>query len=87
MTFVEHCKQAKTTDNIAVDKFSASEKESDTKRLKKRSKFKEHKENSKKHRKKTPHFISLSMVKIMVAPLGSVILSIKGLKIKTIINM
>ena len=40
VTFVEHCKRAETTDNIAVAKFSASDKDSNTKRNKKRSKFK-----------------------------------------------
>ena len=41
-------------DNIAVANFSASYKDSDTKRHKKRSKkFKEREENSKKHYKKS----------------------------------
>ena len=40
-TFLEHCEQAKNTDNIVVAKFSASDKDSDTNRKKKRSKFKE----------------------------------------------
>ena len=39
-TFLEHCKQSETTDNIAVDKFSASDEDSDNKRKKKCSKFK-----------------------------------------------
>ena len=39
-------------DNIVVAKFYASNKESDTKRHKKRSKFKEHEDKNKKHRKK-----------------------------------
>ena len=51
-TFVEHCERADTTENIAMDKFSASDEESDTKRHKKRSKFKECEENGKKHCKK-----------------------------------
>ena len=51
-TFLEHCKRSETTENIAADKFSYSDKESDTKRQKKCSKFKEREENSKKHRKK-----------------------------------
>ena len=50
--FVEHCEQAKTTDNIAMDKFSASEEDSNTKRHKKRSKSKECEENGKKRHKK-----------------------------------
>ena len=44
-TFVEHCERADTTDNIAVAKFSASDKESDTKGKTERSKFKGHEEN------------------------------------------
>ena len=51
-TFVEHWKQAETTDNIAVAKFYASEEDSDTKNNKKRSKFKKCEENGKKHHKK-----------------------------------
>ena len=51
-TSVEHCEQADTTDNIIVAKFSASDKESDTKRKKKRFKFKEREENGKKRHKK-----------------------------------
>ena len=50
--FVEHCKRAKTTKNIAVAKFSASYEDNDTKRHKDRSKFKEREENGKKRRKK-----------------------------------
>ena len=38
-TFVEHCKRAETMDNIAGAKFAASDKDSDTKRKKKRPKF------------------------------------------------
>ena len=51
-TFVENCKRAKTTDNITVAKFSASDEDSDTNRNKKRSNFKEREEKGKKHRKK-----------------------------------
>ena len=51
-TFVEHCEQAKTTDNIAMAKFSASDEDSNTKWQKKSSKFKEREENGKKSRKK-----------------------------------
>ena len=51
-TFVENCKLAKTTDNIAVPKFYASDKDSDTKIHKKRSKFKECEEKGKKRHKK-----------------------------------
>ena len=40
-TFAEHCKRAETTDNITGAKFSASDEESNTKRKKNLSKFKE----------------------------------------------
>ena len=50
--FMEHCEQAETMDNICVAKFSASDKESGTKRHKKCSKVKKHEENGKKRRKK-----------------------------------
>ena len=40
-TFVEHCKRVETADNIAGAKFSASDKDSDTKRKKKRLKSKD----------------------------------------------
>ena len=53
-TFVEHCKRAKTTDNIAVAKFYASDEDNDTKRHKKRPNLKEREENGKIHRKKNP---------------------------------
>ena len=39
-------------DNIAVDNFSVSDEDSDTKRHKNRSNFKEREDNRKKHRKK-----------------------------------
>ena len=51
-TFVEYCKQDKTTDTIAVAKYSVSDEDSNTKRHKKRSKFKEREENGKKRHKK-----------------------------------
>ena len=51
-TFVKHCERSETMYNITVTQFSASDKDSDTKRHKRRSKFKEREENSKKHRKK-----------------------------------
>ena len=51
-TFVEHCKRAETTDNIAGAKFAASDEDSDTKRKKKRLKFKGQDEHGKKHQKK-----------------------------------
>ena len=44
-TFVEHCKRAETTDNIAGAKSSASDKDSDTTRKKKIPKFKEQDEH------------------------------------------
>ena len=52
VTFVEHCKQAETTDNISGAKFAASDEDSDTKRKKNRSKFKERDKNGKKRHKK-----------------------------------
>ena len=51
-TFIEHCEWSQTTDNIAMAKFSASDKDSEIKRHKNRSNFKEHEQNSMKHRKK-----------------------------------
>ena len=51
---MEHCKRAEITDNIAMAKFSASDEDSDTKRKKKRSKFKVREENGKKRHKKNP---------------------------------
>ena len=48
-TFVEHCEQANTKDNIAIANFYASDKYRYTKRHKKRSKFKEHEDNGKKY--------------------------------------
>ena len=48
-TSVEHYKQEVTMDNIAGAKFSASDKDSDTKRRKKRLKSKGQDENGKKH--------------------------------------
>ena len=51
-TFVEHCRRAETMDNIVMAKFSASYEDSDTKRHKNCSKFKEREENGKKRRKK-----------------------------------
>ena len=51
-TFVEHCKQAETTENIAGDKFAASDEHSNTKRNKKCSKFKEREKSGKKRHKK-----------------------------------
>ena len=53
-TFIKHCKWAQNRVNIAMAKVSASDKDSDTKRQKKRSKFKECEDNGKKYRKKTP---------------------------------
>ena len=49
---MEHCKQEETTDNIAGAKFSASDKEINTKRKKKRLKFKGQDEHGKKRLKK-----------------------------------
>ena len=60
---MEHCERAETTDNISGAKFSASDKDSDTKRKKKRPKFKEQAEHGKKCHKNIIRFIALSMVK------------------------
>ena len=51
-TFVEHCKWAGAMENIVMAKVSVSNEESDTKRKKKRYKFRERDENGKKFRKK-----------------------------------
>ena len=59
-TFVEHCERSKTTCNISVAKFSASDEDSNTKRKKKRSKFKEREENGRKiHKKNSSLYCSL----------------------------
>ena len=51
-TFLEHCEQSETTDNIAGAMFAASDEDSDTKMKKKRPEFKEQDENGKKCCKK-----------------------------------
>ena len=48
-TFVEHCKRAETTDNIAGAKFAAPDEDSDTKKRKNRLKFKGQAEHGNKH--------------------------------------
>ena len=59
-TFVEHSERAETMYIIFVAKFSASDEDSDTKRKKKSSKFKECEENGKKrHKKKSSLYCSL----------------------------
>ena len=50
-TFLEHCERAETMDSITGAKFSASDKDSDTKRRKKRLKSKGQDENGKKRQK------------------------------------
>ena len=50
--FVEHWERAETIDNISGVKFAASDEDSDTKRKKNSSKFKEREENGKKRHKK-----------------------------------
>ena len=50
-TFVEHCERAETTDNISGAKLAASDKDSETKRKKKRLKSKGKDEHSKKLQK------------------------------------
>ena len=58
--FVEHCERVKTTNNIAIAKFSSPDGESDTKRHKKRSNTKEPEENGKKlHNKNSSFYCSL----------------------------
>ena len=58
-TFLEHCKRADNTNNISVARFSASDKDIDTKRKKKCSEFKEREENGKKrHKKKSSLYCS-----------------------------
>ena len=51
-TFVEHCEWAEITDNIARAKFSASDEDRNTKRKKKRPRFKEQDEHGKKRHRK-----------------------------------
>ena len=59
-TFVEHWKRAETTDNIPGAKFAASDEDSNTKKKKKSSKFKERDENGKKcHKKQSLFYCSL----------------------------
>ena len=59
-TFVENCERSETTNNIAAAEFATSYEDSDTKRKKKRSKFKEWDENGKKsHKKKSSIYCSL----------------------------
>ena len=70
-TFVEHCKRAETTDNIAGAKFAASDEDSNTKRKKRCPKFKEQDKRGNKRVKKIPSCISLSMVKTPATPPGS----------------
>ena len=58
-TFVEHCEQSDTMDNIAMAKFSASPKDSDTKKRKKRSNnFKVREYKGKKRRKNSSLYFS-----------------------------
>ena len=49
---MEHFEQSETTDNISWAKFAASDEDSDTKRKKKRLKFKRQDEHGKKLQKK-----------------------------------
>ena len=72
VTFLEHCKRAETTDNISVAKFSASDKDSDTKRHKKNPRSRNVRKTVRNVVRKTPHFIALSVVKIKFTPLGIV---------------
>ena len=59
-TFLENFEQADTTDSISGANFSASDKDSDTKRKERRSKFKEREDNGKKrHKKNSSLYFSL----------------------------
>ena len=59
-TFIEHCEQADTKDNISMAKVSASDKESDNRKNKKSSKkTREREDNGKKHRKSSSFYCSL----------------------------
>ena len=51
VTFLEHYERAETTENISGEKFADSDEDSNTKRTKKLSKFKEQEENGKKRHK------------------------------------
>ena len=70
-TFVEHCEQAETTDNIAGEKFAASDEDSKTKRKKNSLKFKGQDEQGKKLQKSIPSCIALFLVKTPATPPGS----------------
>ena len=70
-TFVEHCKQAETTDNIAGAKFSASDEDSDTKNNKSASSSKDKTSMVRNARSSIPSCIALFMVKTPVTPPGS----------------
>ena len=85
--FIEHCKRTKTTDSTPTAIFSTSDEDSETKRKKKRSMFKEHEENGKKRHKKNLHSIALYMTKKKFKPLGTAKSSRKGLKINTILSI
>ena len=70
-----------------MDKFSASDEESDTKRKKSVPSRRNLRKTVRNFIRKTPNFIVLSVVKIRVTPLGSTKSSRKGLKIKIILSI
>ena len=86
-TFMEHCERAETMDNIAVDTFLASDKDSDTKRNKIVPSLRNARKTERNLIRKTPHFIALSMVKISGTPIGIAKSSRQELKIKIILNI
>ena len=58
--FIEHCKRVETTNNIAMDNFPASDKDSDTmKNIKRSKKTNEREDSGKKRRKNTSLYCSL----------------------------
>ena len=68
--FVEHYEQAETTDDISGAKFSASDEDRDTKRKKKRLKFKGQDENGKKLQKNHSMLYCSLLVKAPATPPG-----------------
>ena len=69
-TFVEHCERAKTTDNIAMANFSASEKDSDTKKNKCVPIISRSVKTKVRNIVIPPHFIVASTKKTMFTPQG-----------------
>ena len=83
VTFVEHCKRAKTTDNIAMAKVSASDEDSDTKKHKKIPiNSRAVKKTVRNVVRKTPQFIFLFVMKTIFTPQGSENSSKQGLQLR-----